>query len=299
VLAALLSKANDDLGGASFVLLVALGTLGGLLIADATRRHGRERTGIAVAGTALVGATLVIALTAGDSHAGSPRARIAVAPLRYRFTHMPVHFFRFEFDRDIGLPSETTDWRRLLHEGGVEVGVSAYRLTLANRSSTPLTITDIRPEVTASRRVASGSVAYRQSQESVPLTHFEVWLSSARTGSSGHLRDLTVATIKPRAYFRDHYISLAPGELYEATIRVVTTVQAQLTYRWVLDGSTPRGDFTIRDPHLVHISGGSAEQLTSPTYVLGRLAFLRRYECPSIHVQRWSYDVLPESLPGC
>lgn len=72
--------------------------------------------------------------------AGNRALRVAFQP-----TEPPLYSVAFR--RNIGKPPAAIQWRALHEKGGVDVGRSAFALTLTNRTKLPLTITNIFAEI--------------------------------------------------------------------------------------------------------------------------------------------------------
>ena len=202
-----------------------------------------------VAGVALfvIGA-LYVDLTGG----GQKRLEIAAAssrsPLRVDVQPKPKEFFDIAFDHNIGMPAPNEGWTSLHERGGIDDVASLFELTLANRSPTPLTVTNVEAVVLKSWPAPSAWDGTQASQGGDGLAQFSAWLMSAtpRTGVPVSLSGSGGAKLNGPPYFETHYISLQPGEIYQAAITIISTVEdRELEYGFVVDGNTAASSFRV------------------------------------------------------
>jgi hypothetical protein len=250
------------------------------LVAGISRLWKNASKNQIVAGTiAGIVAGLVVAFITVQYLAGGSQERLEIAaassksPLRVAVQPEPLHFFDIAFDRDIGTPAPNEVWTSLHERGGIDDVASRIEVTLANRSATPLTVTNVEAVVLKSWPAPSAWDGSEASQGGEGLEQFSAWLTSAtpRTGIPVSQSNGGGAKLNGPPYFETHYISLRPGEVYQATISIVSTVTGrELEYGFVIDGNTAASSFAVTTtPNLLitrrrfythnymHISGGS------------------------------------------
>ncbi len=216
----------------------------------------------------VIGGLIVAAVVAAATSLSSSSSRKLAAdstganrinPLQVEFKPVaPPFLFAIAFPYDIGLPAPSEQWATLSKRGGIDVGKSDFELTLANRSQLPLTITNIEAEVLESSAPPTeweGSV-FTQGVEG--LDKFVATLASASPGSTAplHLSEgkLGIPTTPP--FFTTHDISLQHGQIYQATVTVVTGtgIARQLQYRFSISGDTALGAFSVHAPGIFRIT---------------------------------------------
>lgn len=203
-----------------------------------------------VAGTVatVIGTLAVVYLTGG----GQKRLEIAAAssksPLRVDVQPKPLQFFDIAFDHNIGVPAPSESWASLHKRGGIDNVASRFELALANRSPAPLTVTNIEAVVLKSWPAPSAWDGSQFSQGGEGLAQFSAWLTSAtpRTGVPLSQGDSGGTKLNGPPYFETHYISLQPGEIYQAAISIISTVDdRELEYGFVISGNTAASPFTV------------------------------------------------------
>lgn len=219
--------------------------------------------------------------------------------------------FHLAFSKDVGLPPENTGWQELHDEGGVDVHTALFKATLANRSEKPVTVRDIHTELVRSDPPPTGSLAYIYAQGDGPVSQFAARITSAAPKSRAELFKLGDgppgwANDPPDPpFFREHFISLRPGEIYEATITVQTELSEprMVSFHFVISGSTPERGFTITDHGSYRLSGLVDDRLESPRYdhyyVDGYLAHAASSTCPSLEVKQWFAEPREPILTHC
>ncbi|HEV7938967.1 MAG TPA: hypothetical protein VGP18_13205 [Solirubrobacteraceae bacterium] len=206
----------------------------------------------------VVGGVIVAAIVAIPAGSGQKHLEVAAvsskSPLRVEVQPKPPQFFDIAFDRNIGMPAPSEGWASLRERGGIDNVTSLSELTLANRSAAPLTVTNIEAVVLKSRPAPSAWDGSQFSQGADGLTQFSAWLTSgaphtgvAVSGGGGG------AKLNGPPYFETHYISLRPGEIYQAEITIISTVEnRELEYDFAISGNTAASSFTVTTtPHLV------------------------------------------------
>jgi hypothetical protein len=185
-------------------------------------------------------------------------------PLRVVFQPVASELFSIAFDHDIGVPKASEGWLALHARGGIDVGVSDFRLTLADQSGVPLTVTNIEAVVRRARPAPDKSLAYVYTQGAGTLEGFAVELGSEmenatalvhrygeQSPTNGPVGNVITETAP---FFRNHTITLAPHEIYEAKLEVTTSHQNELEYDFVLSGNTSNHHIVYRTGYF-RISG--------------------------------------------
>ncbi len=321
MLTAILAAANEDLHGLGLIALVALGTIAGLLVVEAGHRKGSTRFVLAAVGVCLGVLALGVGVAASpsssdspapdagtDSTSGSAAAGADEQPLRTTFRVTEPDVFHVAFADEIGLPAEESGWSELIDQGGVDVHGNGFKMTLANRSENPLTITDIHAEVVQAKPAPTGSLAYAFTQGDSALGEFAARFLSKQAGSSAPLYAVDGgmpgwhAEPPQKPFFEDNYISLEPGEIYEGTVTVEADIPALIQYRFVISGSTPDGAFAVRDAGGGQFSGLMDIDDRNPAYeryyVAGYLEHTQSSMCPSLEVRKWFKVREKSSLTG-
>lgn len=185
---------------------------------------------------------------------GGGQKRLAIAasssrsPLRVDVRPESEEFFDIAFDHNIGMPAPTEGWVGLHDRGGVDNGASLVELTLANRSLAPLTVTNIEAVVFKSWPAPSAWDGAQASQGGNGLARFSAWLTSATPLAGVPVSESGTARgrLNGPPYFETHYISLQPGEIYQAAITIISTVEnRELEYGFVISGNTAANSFTL------------------------------------------------------
>jgi hypothetical protein len=186
----------------------------------------------------------------------------AANPLRVVFRPVALKDYAVVFARDIGLPRASEQWESLHAQGGIDIGASAFRLTLANRSEAPLTVTNIEAVVRGSRSlVPTGALASVYTQGGASIEEFGAALKSEAIGATAPFHrvenDQTVYDPSGSAlFFQDHDIALAPNEVYEAKVEIVAYVANLLEYDFVVTGNTASGSLSYRSPFFTIAGNG-------------------------------------------
>lgn len=318
VLAGVLAAANDALHGGRYLALVALGTVAALLLVEAAHRDGRARATLALVGVC-GGAAVLAAAVASPPSEEPPAAQArgvapapqkpAAPPLRIAIEPQDPGIFQVALPTAIDTPPDGVGWRELIDQGAIDVSQSVLAVTLANRSDRPLTIRDVHVEVVGSDPPPRAAVAFQFTQGDAGLRRLTAELTSGRPGSVAALFDtdawLTArseGTADPPPFFADHYVSLLPGEIYEASVTVKTDVEQAISYRLVVSGSTPDGALHVVGPPVQRISGLSgvaADGVYEHYLVRGYLEYLRAgIRCESVAAHDWYATDTLRSLNG-
>jgi hypothetical protein len=178
--------------------------------------------------------------SSSPSH-GAQQPSGTTSPLRAVVTPTAPERYAVVFGQDIDLPSHSEQWESLHNRGGIDAGASVFRLTLANRSTAPLTITNVEAVIRAARATPTGTSAQVAVQGEEVIRAFGVMLESEVVGARAPLR--RVGSEAPN-YFASHNIGLAPNEIYEAKVTVVTFLDKELEYAFVVTGNTAHGGLT-------------------------------------------------------
>jgi hypothetical protein len=208
----------------------------------------------------IVSALVVSALIAVATGPLAGSAGNTARPLRATIVPIaPVEPEPFElaFFHDIGLPRESERWQDLVKRGGVVVGDALFRVTLANRSKTPLTIREIYGEVVRSEPAPRASSAFFPSQGGGRLSEFGTAIRRTVPGSRFELHKVVDDVDSASPYFERNYISLKPGEVYEAkiSVRPEFSTPTMVTYRFIISGSTAERSFVVKDGATARVSG--------------------------------------------
>jgi hypothetical protein len=184
-------------------------------------------------------------------------------PLRATFVQVAPVIYEIAFNRPISLPKSTEEWGSLHSRGGVDVGESNFRLTLANQTDSPLTVTGIQAVVYRSQSPPTTTLASVYTQGAALLEEFGVELTSAAVGATAQFHKQERGEIQTMAasiaplFFRRHDITLASGEIYEAKVQVSARVNDELEYGFVVMGNTARSGFSYHlTPHFKIASYG-------------------------------------------
>jgi hypothetical protein len=192
------------------------------------------------------------------AHTNSPSPN-RFSPVRISFTPTSPENFGVAFNRDTGIPHATERWAGLHARGGVDIAKSEFRITLANRSSRPLTVTNIEAEVRRSRPPPTDTGAYVLTQGSEVLEQFGMELQSAAVGRTYPLRQAKGSHGEYSSdlplFFSNHSIALAPGAVYEAKVAVISGISRELEYAFVISGNTATGDFSYIAKPFFRIAG--------------------------------------------
>jgi hypothetical protein len=245
----------------------------------------------------------------GSGGDANVRDKATSSPLRTQFSLSDPGIFYVAFEHDPGLPPENAGWQDLIRRGGVDVYSSLFKVTLANRSDEPLTIRDIHVKLVGSVPPPTGAYAYAFTQGGGSLGQFAVRMNRTKPGAV--LKLYKVVDDEPgwardppdKPFFDGNYISLQPGEIYEATIlvRAEAPNQRMVSYRFVVAGSTPRRSFAIREHRVFRLSGLLDGRDTGGNsryehyYVSGYLGYVAG-SCPSVHVRQW-FEEATTGLP--
>jgi hypothetical protein len=228
----------------------------------------------------------------------APVAKHPSGQLRVAILPAAPDVFHVAFAKDIGTPAENMGWQELHDRGGVDVNVALSRVTLANRSEKPVTVRDIHIEVSKSGPAPRDSLAYVFAQGDGPLSQFAALITTTAPGARSDLYKVVddqpgwLRNPADRPFFERNYLSLRPGEIYESTVTVQASVTTPrlVSFRFVISGSTPERDFTIRHSAASRLSivpDTADSRGYSHYYVRGFLAFLRSAGCRSSEVKKW------------
>ena len=192
---------------------------------------------------------------APDAHSAARKSRNTknqTRLLRVAFDQVAPGIYSVAFGNPISLPNPSEDWASLHRRGGVDVGESNFRLTLANQTAAPLTVTNIEAVVDGSAPAPTGALASVYTQGASLLEEFGVELTSDAIGTTAqfHRQEPTETSagspsVAP-AFFHSHYIRVPPHDLYEAKVSVVSTVDRRVEYGFVVTGDSARGSFSYR-----------------------------------------------------
>ena len=175
------------------------------------------------------------------------------------FQPVAPELYTVAFNSDIGLPNATEDWQGLHQRGGIDIRDSDFRVTLANRSGQPLTVTNIEAVVYGVSEPAIGSIALVYTQGAEGIEQFGVELDSEVRGVTSPLHrvengEYTMSASTAPVFFQSHHVALAPGEIYEAKVAVADAVSheddfGELEYGFIVTGNTAGGSISYRSPH--------------------------------------------------
>ncbi len=185
---------------------------------------------------------------------------VTKSPLRVAFTPVAPPLFATAFARTIGVPSSSEGWEALHHRGGIDVGESDFRLTLANRSAAPLTITNLEAIVRSATPAPVATLAAMFTQGAAQIEEFSAELANATVGAHSplHRERSDEGSMDPNTsprFFTNHIIALKPGEIYEAKLAVISHVHRDLGYRWLIAGNSAAGGFSEESSTTFHIAG--------------------------------------------
>jgi hypothetical protein len=253
VLTGVLSATNAHLHGAWFLAALALGALGVVFLVEAAARQREAHPApFYIAGGAMLTAALAVGIASGQHRKPTP----PINPLRAAFTQTPPADFEVAFRYDIGTPAQSVGWDVLHARGAVDVLDSEFRFTLANRSATPLSISDLHAQVLGPVSAPTNTEASVYVQGDVPVESFLVRLYDAAPGSSARFyRTNHLGDPQRTPFFQTHSISLKPGEIYQGAVSVKTFLTGAVRYRFVLSGQTPTASFLTVIPGVFVISG--------------------------------------------
>jgi hypothetical protein len=191
------------------------------------------------------------------------KSQTQTRPLRAAFVQVSPAIYEVAFNRPVSLPKSTEEWESLHTRGGVDVGESSFRLTLANQSNSPLTITNVHAVVYGSQSPPTTTLASVYTQGAALLEEFGVELTSATVGATAQFHKQEpgeLQTMSPSIaplFFQRHDITLAPGEIYEAKVQIIARVNDELEYGFVVMGNTANGGFSYQlTPHFKIASYG-------------------------------------------
>jgi hypothetical protein len=247
-------------------------------------------------GTCIGGGVVVQGSTVNCSSTGPT----ASGGLRVSLTQTALQLYDVAFARDIGVPPDGTAWQTLHDEGGTDVYNSTTRMMLTNRSSKPMSITDIHVEIVGTETPARVSEASVYTQGDMPLKQFAVPIKGDQAGATApfyHVNENGTPTYQTEPpdppFFQDHTISLGPGEIYNAGITVQTLVDDAQTidYRFVIKGSTADQPFqrTTKVQQVSSFTGGGDGPRYEHTYILGYLKWAKGMGwCPDVPLHEWS-----------
>jgi hypothetical protein len=186
-------------------------------------------------------------------------------PLHVEFRPAAPVLYSVAFSEPIGLPKPSEDWDSLHRRGAIDVGGSVLRLTLANQTPEPVTVTNIEAVVDGSAPAPTGTLASVYTQGASSLEEFSVELTSdvADTKAQFHRQEpnetLTESPSIAPYFFRNHYIRVPPHDLYEAKISVVSTPHDQVEYGFLITGETVGGSFSYHlTPHFKIVGSASS-----------------------------------------
>lgn len=263
-------------------------------------------------GPLIVGILVVLAgaLVASSREPGEPGRIRAVqlfrpaadSPVRIGTRLVEPELFTIAFATDIGVPEDGIGWRELLAKGGIDVYRSGVRLTLANTTNRPVTVTDVQIRVVASREARLGSLAYEYSQGGEELPRFSATIESSAPGSATPLVLSDPGGTRPDesdSYFSKNYLELAPGEIYEAAISIEAPLEepTEISYELVASGSTAERFFTTTGATKHRVSSARAAEGEKPyahEYVRGFLDL----QCPG-SVPEWARVPGPNQAWDC
>jgi hypothetical protein len=217
-------------------------------------------------------------------------------------------FFDVAFARDPGLPAEQDGYDALLDAGGIDLGNSIQRVTLANRSDKPVLITGIHVQIVATHPAPSAALAYEfhqgggfsgyvhfaaQLDQEAPRSSVDVYRMAR--GAPGYARQPP----EPPA-FQDKFLTLPPNEIEKLTVQVAMPPPPWpprlIEYRYLIDGETAQRQFTIATPKHGRVtalprlaSGGELNDMYAHTYIRDYLSFIQTSspDCEYLKVRTW------------
>jgi hypothetical protein len=224
--------------------------------------------------------------------------------------------FNVAFANDIGLPKANTGWQELHDQGGVDVYQALFNVTLANRSDKPVTVRDIHIEVVGAAAAPNGSRAFVFTQGDGPVSQFASRITTTADSTRSPLYKSEAGgppgwekEPPDPPFFKRNYIALRPGEIYEATVSVTADLSEarMVRFRFVISGSTPERNFTLRDSAVSRVSSlVDRDSSTNPQYqhyyVDGFLAHAaaNNYLCPGMRASGWyGASAADFKLGGC
>jgi hypothetical protein len=255
LLSQVLPALSSDMHGWRLLAGLVLGALGACLAVEAVQRRRTNAPWVNLVAAAALVALVATALLPFAAPSTGSAATLPVV----RTSVVEPAAWQVAFPTDIGLPSAGTQWAQLHARGGIDLRQTDARLTLSNPSRSSMTITDIRPQIVDATKAPAASIAFASLQGETELRRFVTELDSQAIGSTAPL----LAVPAHRAgfpagappWFERHYITLAPGEIYEAKVSVITGLPVAAHFRFVISGNSPKGAFTVRTHSPLVVSG--------------------------------------------
>jgi len=252
LLASLYATANKDLTGLRFIGAIVLAAGAIALLVEGISRIRSEQPGrlLCGLGAGLGLASLLLALVGGanaDATGESGELRLDLQPTA------PA-IFKLAFDREIPLPGSEEGWEELRHRGGIDIGDSHFRLTLANDSPRPISVLAVWAEVLGSEPMPEGTVASQYTQGDEGIDRFLAFLPDGEKGSKAQLYAPGNPALEPEEleaetpFFERRYVKLVPGEVYPAALTVKSNTPRTIEYRLVAEGKSAGESFLVRSP---------------------------------------------------
>jgi hypothetical protein len=202
-----------------------------------------------IAGLLVAAIVGLVSQISASSHGGTTSGVLESrsSPLRAVFSSVGRELFAVAFPHDIGLPAASEQWPALHARGGIDVGRSDFLLTLSNRSRFPLTVTNIEAVVLRAEPPPTAWEGSAFSQGMEPLEGFNVTLDSESGGATAPAHSNRGGSYGPNgpSYFQSHDISLHPGEIYRATMTVLTDERRELLYHFVISVTSANKEFAV------------------------------------------------------
>jgi hypothetical protein len=242
----------------------------------------------------MAGAVLAIVFgTSSSEHASARSSTFAGRPLRVGVREIPKKIFAIAFPRDIGKPAASETWAALHARGGVDIVKDPVELTLANRSSVRLTVTNVEVVVVRSQPTPAAWAGFEATQGSEGIQQFRAFLTSGSPGSSEPV-SMGGTGLNGPSYFRTHDVSLAPGEIYQAVVSVIGDAEGrELEYRFVVSGNTASNPFTV-DTGSFRVAGAPIHAANSPSHYPHEYTHVT-----GISTECWLASLPAHELPHC
>jgi hypothetical protein len=202
-----------------------------------------------IAGLIVAVVARLLLSSGAPQHASASSSASRTPPLRVAAQQLPQEIFAIALAHNIGTPAASETWVALHARGGVSVVKSAFELTLADRSTVPLTVTNVEAVVVRSEPAPKAWEGLEFTQGGEGIEQFRAFLTSGASGSAVPVSQGDTEEgegLNGPPYFRTHDVSLTPGQIYQAAVTIVNTVEdRELQYRFVVSGNTASGPFTV------------------------------------------------------
>jgi hypothetical protein len=243
---------NTELSGLRFLGAILLASIALVLLVESAHRVRSKKHWRTVGGIGVVAglASLLIALmpvSDGNAETGDGGFRFSVRP-------SAPGLFHVAFQKQIPQPSAREGWAELRRRGGIDVGDSRFHLVLANESSAPISVLNVRAEVLGSKPKPHGTDTWESSQGDEKVGQLTALLLNDDRGSIGRVYDSSAQMVEPgdsataSPYFQSKYILLKPGEVYPAMLTVIADVPRTITFRMIAEGESAQRRFVVKTP---------------------------------------------------